>query len=189
MLPELLRLKVEKKFGKPIKFAKDCKNLSFYIEKELNHHFPDNKISHITLQRAFGIISNCGKPNDYTLDILARYAGLKDWKDAINKTRGLLESQLNNASVIISANLEKGQLINIVYYPERKLKLLYQGQSVYEVVEVNTGKLQMGDLLTILRIELNFELVCEKVIRNGSNYGQYISNSEGDGVVFLELEA
>jgi len=188
MIPELLRHKVEKKFGAKIKYGKDCKNLSSAIEKDLANHTQGNKVSHITLKRAFDIICHNGKHSEYTLDILSRYVGWGSWNEAITKTRGLLSSNLHNIDVIISANLDKGQIVKLVYYPERKLKLFYEGENLYKVLEVSAGKLREGDLLTILRIELNLEFVCEKVVRNEKDFGEYISNTKGSGVVLLEIE-
>jgi len=188
MIPEILRHKVERKFGKAIKFPRDCKILSSAIEKALKNNLEENKISHLTLQRAFGIVSHDGAPSEYTLDILARYAGMGDWRGAINKTRGLLNSHFNNTDIIISANLEKEQILTLVYYPDRKLKLQYNGDCIFKVLEVSAGKLMVNDLLHVLRIELNLEFVCEYVVRNGKNLGQYVSSTEGDGVVLLQLE-
>ena len=76
MIPEILRHKVERKFGKAIKFPRDCKILSSAIEKDLQNNLEENKISHLTLQRVFGIVPYEGEPSEYTLDILARYAGM-----------------------------------------------------------------------------------------------------------------
>ena len=75
-----------------------------------------------------------------------------------------------------------------MYYPDRKLKLQYNGDGIFKVLEVSAGKLMVDDLLHVLRIELNLEFVCEYVIRNGKNMGQYVSSTEGDGVVLLQLE-
>ncbi len=188
MIPEILRHKVERKFGKAIKYPRDCKILSSVIEKELKEDTKENKISHLTLQRAFGVVPYDGEPSEYTLDILARYAGMGEWRGAIGKSRGLLASHFNNANVIITADVEKGEILNMVYYPDRKLKLQYEGDSIYIVLEVSAGKLLPGDLLSVLRIELNFPFVCEYVVRNGKNLGQYVSSTEGDGVVLLQLE-
>ena len=188
MIPEILRHKVEKKFGKAIKYPRDCKILSSSIEKDLKNNTEDNKISHLTLQRAFGVVPYDGEPSEYTLDILARYAGMGEWRGAVNKTRGLLNSHFNNTDIIIVANLEKEQVLNLVYYPDRKLKLLYNGEGLFRVLEVSAGKLMVDDLLHVLRIELNLEFVCEYVVRNGKNLGQYVSSTEGDGVVLLQLE-
>lgn len=188
MIPEILRLKVEQKFGKAIKFPRDCKILAAVIEKELKDSSHENKISHLTIQRAFGLVKYDGEPSAYTLDVLARYSGMGEWCTAVGKSRSILTSHFNSTNVVISADLEKEQIIKINYYPERTLTLLYLGDSIYKVVEVSSGKLLPDDLLKVLRIELNFPFVCEYVIRSGKHMGKYVSSNEGDGVVFIQLE-
>jgi len=185
MIPELLRNKIEKKFGKRIKFQKDCKALSAAIEKQC-----DEKISFLTIQRALGIIETTSKPCDFTIDLLARYAGIEDWDLFIGKNPSpdSRSSYFENADLILSANLEKGQFVKLTYSPDRELTLMYQDNLLFKVIEVKGGKLNVDDTLHILRFELNHPFICESVTRYGTNCGRFTGGDDGSGIILLSLE-
>ena len=74
MLPEEIKIKIERRFGKHILYPKDCDALSESIQKAVNE-----RISPSTLKRIFGIDKDFRNPRQFTLDVLAAYVGSKDW--------------------------------------------------------------------------------------------------------------
>jgi hypothetical protein len=187
MIPEILRQKIEIKFGKKIKYQKDCKALAAGIEKLCNE-----KISYLTIERCFGLITYSSSPSNYTIDLLARYVGISDWRTFIGLNKNRIYDYFENIDTIISSNLTKGQLIYLTYYPDRKLKLQYEGDLHFKVIELSECNLMVGDMLHILRLEVNFPFVCEYVLRNGAKIGKFVGGKEGEAVsniLSLELVA
>src|SRR6266700_3733422 len=83
MLSEEIRVKIEKRFGKPIVYHKDCEALAESIEKAVNE-----RIGVTTLKRLYGIDKDFREPRKYTLNVLAQYLGYPDWaslNDSIEK--------------------------------------------------------------------------------------------------------
>lgn len=69
-----LKYKLESRYGKAIRYSKDCESLSKSIEKTLNE-----RISVSTLKRILGFANSSTFPRLHTLDILAKYIGYLDW--------------------------------------------------------------------------------------------------------------
>ena len=187
MIPEILKHKIELKFGKNIKYQKDCKALAAAIEKQC-----DEKISYLTIERCFGIIKCSSSPSDFTIDLLARYVGIEDWNLFIGLSSNSINDFVEKSDFILSANLKKGQILNLTYYPDRKLNLQYEGDMMFRVINLSESNLMVGDLLHIFRLEINFPLICEYVIRNDERIGKFIGGKgvEGTyGIHFLELVA
>lgn len=80
-LSNIIRSKIEARFGKPIRYSKDCEALARSIEK--NGH---GRISVTTLKRMLGFAKDIEKPRLYTLDVLAAYIGYTDWSSLIAET-------------------------------------------------------------------------------------------------------
>lgn len=70
---------VQKKYGRPISYAKDCSILSEEITAITNR-----QISVTTLKRFFGIVESRFNPSKFTLDTLAIYLKFTNWQDFVN---------------------------------------------------------------------------------------------------------
>ncbi len=183
MIPEFLKNRIELKYGKPIRYAKDCEELSISIKKQCNAN-----VSTTTLKRLFGIIVAENKPRLYTLDILAVYAGFECFKSAINKENIEENSYSENTKQIIIKNLLDKQVIKVKYHPNSSLLLKYCNNSEFLVLEAINSKLSKSDLVTILRLEHSFPLVCENVHRNGYDLGKYVTDKNGQ-IIHLSVES
>ena len=183
MIPEFLKNRIELKYGKPIRYPKDCEELSISIKRKCNAN-----VSATTLKRLFGIIIGQHKPRLYTLDILAVYAGFECFKSAINKENIESNSYLENTQQIIIKNLQEKQVVKIKYNPDKVLLLQYCNNFEFLVLEAVNSKLSKNDLLTILRLEHSFPLVCENVHRNGSNLGKYVTEKNNE-IIHLSVES
>lgn len=74
ILPTKVITLIEDKIGKEIRYPIDCEHLAYDIEKETKL-----RISANTLKRLFGFLEDIKKPRLYTLDVVAKYLGFKNW--------------------------------------------------------------------------------------------------------------
>ncbi|MDI1317757.1 hypothetical protein [Flavobacterium sp.] len=65
-------------FSKSVLTSYDCTTLAESIERTI-----DEKLSVDTLRRFFGVIKSVSLPSTYTLDVLSKYVGYKNWSDLI----------------------------------------------------------------------------------------------------------
>lgn len=77
---DILKLGVERKFGRVLASPSDYDILSVTI-----YEYQNDRISSSTLKRIFGYIESESKPSRSSLNILARYVGYYDWQDFVEK--------------------------------------------------------------------------------------------------------
>jgi hypothetical protein len=182
MIPEFLRIRIEMRFGKPIRYAKDCEALASAVSKYCNQ-----KISATTIMRVFSIMKSKSIPRLYTLDLISQYAGFDSWDAAVNNSdlnEDFHSLQINKLAI---NSLHLNQLIQIKYSPNRLLKIKYLGSMNFETIMVENSKLHVGDILTILCIQHNYPFICENVTRKGKELGKYVGGKEGS-VLDISLE-
>ncbi|HSK14353.1 MAG TPA: hypothetical protein VK907_14125 [Phnomibacter sp.] len=83
MLSETIRQRIETRFGRPIRYSKDCEALALSISRACHE-----RLSATTLKRLFGFARQIDSPRMYTLDVVARYAGYDDWHSALQEKTG-----------------------------------------------------------------------------------------------------
>jgi hypothetical protein len=182
MIPEFIKSRIEIKFGKPVKYPKDCNALAAHISKHCNQ-----PISTSTIKRLYGMVNSIQQPRLFTLDLIAQYAGLNDWRSALNEDVLNETSFFESNSQIIISTLQQNNIIKIKYSPDRILRLIYIGNNKFKVIKSTKSKLQIDDILTILRLELAYPLVCENVIRSEKELGKFIGG-EKEGILFLGID-
>ncbi len=79
---ELLQNKIVQKFGKQVKYSKDCKLLS-----EKVYEATGRQLSVSTIKRFFGLILSPFKPSKYTLDSFSDYLGIENWESFIEANK------------------------------------------------------------------------------------------------------
>ena len=89
MVTAAIRQKIEARYGKPLRYSKDCEGLANSINKSCHE-----RLSVTTLKRLFGFAKSVEQPRLYTLDVVAAYIGYKDWSSLL-------------------ANIEKTENINV----------------------------------------------------------------------------
>jgi hypothetical protein len=82
MLPAIVKEKIETRFGKKIRYTKDCFVLAASISKTC-----DEKISPTTIMRLFGLKKSEGFPRIFTLDVISTYVGYKSWNDLLKENQ------------------------------------------------------------------------------------------------------
>ena len=78
MIPDAIRKKIEARFGKPIRYSKDCEALAYSINK-----ISSDRISATTLKRLLGFAKSIEQPRLFTLDLIAIYVGYNDWSSLL----------------------------------------------------------------------------------------------------------
>ncbi len=78
MIPNAIRNKIESRFGKPIRYSKDCEALAYSINKNSS-----DRISATTLKRLLGFAKNIEQPRLFTLDLIATYVGDSNWSSLL----------------------------------------------------------------------------------------------------------
>ena len=141
MIPLHIKKKIEKKFGKIIRYSKDCEVLAISISK-----YCGETISASTLKRIFDLRNSTSKPRLATLDLISNYAGYNSWNEAIE----LRQFAINQRITIHSPN---GLLI-----------LIYLNNNVFDVIFSNLIEINHGDQIIIKNLEENSSIKIEKQI-------------------------
>lgn len=139
---EELKILVEQKFGKILGTTTDFEEFSLHLEKKMGV-----TLSGSTLKRLYGYVNDNHKPRMQTLDVLSQYIGHQNYMHFVQwlKTSTQYNSSFFQASQLTSNNLKEGSLVTIGWSPNRLLELRYLGNSLYEVINSENSKLQVGD--------------------------------------------
>lgn len=173
---EELKLQVEQAYGKLLATTTDYEEFSFFLEKKTG-----SKVSASTLKRLYGYVSDNHKPRMVTLDILSQYIGhrnymkFKQWL----KTSTKYNSSFFKASQLISSDLEKGTEVTIGWSPNRILRLLYLGESTYEILASENSKLQVGDHFVTGCFIKEQPLYLPYIERNGERTASFVAGRNG----------
>lgn len=143
-IPELQSLiaAVEETFHAPVKTTAGFERLSTAIEYALGE-----SLGASTLKRLWGYIPSRTTPRLTTLDILARYAGHKDFKAFCDSLHAEDSSDyLTDRSYITYAELSPGERVRIGWAPNRLVTLSYLGDGSFIVLESANSKLRPDDV-------------------------------------------
>lgn len=167
-----LRTRIEAMYGKQLLTTTDFEEFSVMLKRKHNA-----EISSSTLKRLWGYVSDVHKPRTTTLDTLTQYVGYKDYADFVSQ---LKKDESRNSSFfhceqITSASLNAGDMIEIGWSPNRMLRLLYHGDSVYEVCEAANSKLVVGDRFTAGCFIMSQPLLLPYINRNGERLSAFIA--------------
>ncbi len=178
----LLR-QVEKYHTRPIKTTVDFEALSTVIE-----HQTSERISASTLKRMWGYVSDRHSPRRYTLDVLSKYIGCRDFDDFCKKIEdeGLSDSDFFTPFMVASSEVEVGSVIEIGWNPDRFLKLEYLGGSRYKVTHCENSKLAAGDEFTVVNFMLGYPLYIPSVMRDGKILSSFVGGKNG-GITILTI--
>ena len=146
-IPELQELlgAVEKRFRQPVRTTAGFEKLSLAMDHDMGQ-----TLGASTLKRLWGYIPNKTTPRLSTLDVLARYAGYKDFK-AFRKTLHAEDSSdfVSERTCLTSADLAEGDRVLISWAPNRLVTFRYRGNDLFEVVEAANAKLLPGDVIEV----------------------------------------
>lgn len=174
-IAELLLL-VEKKYGKALRTTTDFDEFSFYLQK---HEF--GLISTSTLKRLWGYVNDLHKPRMQTLDLLAHYIGFDFFSAFCEylKQSSAYNSSFFSTHQIMAKELIPGMELEIGWSPNRYLRLVYQGNTIFEVEEAKQSKLQKGDRFETTTFLKGQPLFLSYILRNGVRTSPFIAGRNG----------
>ena len=172
-IPELQALlrAVEERFGEAVKTTAGFERLATSIDFTVGQ-----TLGASTLKRLWGYIPEKTTPRLSTLDILARYAGYKDFK-AFRKTLHAEESSayVTERTCLTSADLDDGDKVRIGWAPDRLVTLAYLGSDRFEVVESANAKLLPGDVIEVSCFLMGWPLFVPCIRRGDTITPPYIA--------------
>ncbi len=173
---EELKLLVEQEYGKLLATTTDFEEFSFFLEKHTG-----GKVSASTLKRLYGYVSDDHKPRMVTLDILSQYIGHKNYMEFKQwlKTSIKYNSSFFKASQLVSSDLKEGTEVTIGWSPNRILRLLYLGESTYEILASENSKLQVGDHFVTGCFIKEQPLYLPYIERNGERTASFVAGRNG----------
>lgn len=174
-IAELLLL-VEKKYGKALRTTTDFDEFSFYLQKR-----EFGLISTSTLKRLWGYVNDIHKPRVQTLDLLSRFIGFSFFSAFCEylKSSSAYNSSFFSAHQVMAKELTPGTELEIGWSPNRYLRLLYKGNTLFEVEEAKQSKLQKGDCFETASFLKGQPLFLPYVLRNGERTSPFIAGRNG----------
>lgn len=166
MISKHIRSKIESVFGKEIRYPLDCEALSRDIEQKCNE-----RVSASTLKRFFGFVAGT-EPRTYTLDVIAKYIGLKNWDEYLDS---LVEkndsSEFTTIVEIKIGDFAINDVYEFCYEPMRMVTFQYIGDGKFVVIKSVNSKLQKDDIFVFSSITTDYPLLISSVVRKNMNLG------------------
>jgi hypothetical protein len=190
ILSQITRSKIEKVFGKTIRYSSDYECLAMDIEERTHEHIGIN-----TLKRLLGDIKASNEPRLATLDIVARYLGFPNWdvygmefnkggNSEFSKKQNMGEETMFE---LRTSNLKKGQKVEIQYYPDRQLILEYMGDDTFKVRKSVNSKLSADDTFKVSIMYKDYPLFLPSVkSKNGQELGSFTAGKIS-GLTYIKV--
>lgn len=174
-IAELLSL-VEKKYAKPLQTTTDFEEFSVYLKRTFGC-----EVSASTLKRMWGYVNDSHTPRTHTLDALAHYIGHEHFEAFCKwlKTSTAYNSSFFTARQVVAQELAPGAEVEIGWSPNRYLRLCYQGDAQFQVVEARQSKLIEGDSFKAASFLMGQPLSLPYVLRNGERTSPFIAGRNG----------
>jgi hypothetical protein len=170
MLSDIIKQKIEERYGKAVRYPKDCEALALIISSACNE-----RVSASTLKRLYGFVLGVEQPRQFTLDLIAQYLSFPDWDALINNINNVNYSEFISLSEIAIDQIIENEIIEFGYKPDRNLAVKFLGKQQFEVMKSEKSKLNVGDIITIYHFVLGYPLLINEVKRNNKDLGQYIA--------------
>jgi len=171
-----LLLMVEKKYARNLRTTTDFDEFSLHLKQQLG-----GWISTSTLKRLWGYVNDAHNPRSQTLDLLCRYIGFAHFKEFCTylKNNSACNSSFFTAKQLHVRSLAPGAIVEIGWSPNRYLRLLYQGNAFFEVVEAKQSKLQRGDRFEAVSFLMGQPLSLPYVLRDNQKTSPFIAGRNG----------
>lgn len=164
-----------------LKQSSDCEKIVLDIYTKTGQHLGVN-----TLKRILGFIQDERNPRSTTLDIIAHYLNFPDWEtlsrvdDRSNSSFDSFDGELRIREMAIGTHIE------ISYFPDRIVKLLYEGNFHFVVTESENSKLIKEDKVEIHHIIKHFPLLVVNVIRDRKSLGS-LTAGKVSGITSIKI--
>ena len=180
----LLRQLVEESSNHRIETSTDFIFLSGEIQGRLKE-----SLSPSTLKRLWGYVSLNPTPRIATLDVLSRFVGHRDFKAFCNhlKESQVYASNFFTARCQTVAELKPEAIVHIGWAPNRLVKLRYDGDYQFVVLESENSQLQPDDKFELSEIIVGYPLYISRILRDGAYTPSYVAGHI-DGISLLKVE-
>lgn len=162
--PEILCLRkdIESEVKRKIRTPYDFEFLVGVIWERMHEN-----ISPTTLKRLWGYIDGAETTRRSTLCLLSRFLGYEDWEayTIALAMRTDIESVDFQGEGIHSADLERGDLIEVTWLPNRHCVFRYEGETHYVVIESHNSKLRVNDCFETACFIVGKPLYIDRLIR------------------------
>ena len=159
---------LKRKSATDLRQPSECDFISLDIESKTGV-----RIGATTLKRLLGFAQDERVPHASTLDAIARYLGYAHWEELSQiEDKGNSDFDVTDEEVR-SADLQPDAVVEVTYLPDRKVRMKYQGNNRYQIIESLNSKLLVGDEVEILNFVLHHPLLVLNVWRSGQTLGQF----------------
>lgn len=166
--PEIVQLRLDiearmhHKIHSPYEF--DC--LAGAIWERLHEN-----ISPTTLKRLWGYIDGAEVPRWGTLSLLSRFLGFNDWEHYVRELymRDDVESEIFRGKGILVNQLQKGDIIEVTWLPNRFCRFRYDGEHNFTVIASKNAKLHEGDTFSAAAFFIGKPMYLDN-LRDGTSY-------------------
>lgn len=185
--PEIVTIRgeIEKSLNRKMKSPSDFDFLSSAIWEHIHEY-----ISATTLKRTWGYIGGADTIRHSTLNILAKFAGYREWDDFLAKLDET--SDVNSAfavsSTIDARKLTIGDCIEVAWQPNRHCVFRYLGACRFEVEKSENSKLFIGNTFDAVFFVLGEPLYLDNLCQGSKKPVSYLcGNKKGVTIVRLLL--
>lgn len=177
---EKLKAKLEKTIGREMKTPRDFDFIAARIYALTQAH-----ISSTTLKRMWGYLEKeqNHKPQPFTLNILARTAGYKDWESFEKSSEEECDSDFINNECLKVSTLIAGDTIRLTWKPDRIVTIRFEGMDMFTVVESVNSKLNKGDTFHVSYMINGEPLQLYCLVHDGGAPCNYVCGRNG-GITF-----
>ena len=177
MKEKILINRIEEITGEKYDSPKDFARLS-----DLIHAKTGERISSSTLKRLWGYVRSDTEPRTYTLDVLARFVGYKDFDDFLAKGSSRdVQSDIAFGDKISCEYLPIGAMVRLYWLPDRMFTIRHLGDGQFKVTESINSKLSCGDTFTCFLIINHDPAFFDKLSHDGKGPYVYVAGKR-DGV-------
>lgn len=178
-----LRKKIEESVERVMHTPADFDFLSGAVWERIREY-----ISPTTLKRTWGYLDGVKNIRFSTLETLARFAGFKSWDNYLAERRFAQEqnSAFVSAGVIEVAQLAEGDVVEVEWNPDRRVRFRHLGSSRFEVVESVNSHLDVGDTAAVMLFVPGEPLLLSELSHRGKTGLTYLCGGKG-GLIHLNL--
>ncbi len=147
-------------------------------------------VSPTTLKRVWGYISDKGKeyqPAHYTICALTKLIGFRDYDDFIaSPDPAHIQSNMFFSDSIDISALRTGDVLLVMWTPDRECRLKYLGNDWFDVIEARNTKIHVGDHVQCTSLTQSAPLYFNMVKRSGCQPMSYIAGARSGVNILLE---
>lgn len=180
MISAVIKEKIEAKYGKRIRYSKDCDALASDIL-----HQTKQSISGSTVKRLFGFVKSTQEPRIYTLDVIAVYLGYGSFDELIGHLVNRPEAE-KKLTELTSDKIDKGQKVKLQYDYGKELIIECTDDLIFEVLNCTGKHLHAHDVISFGQIQLSYPLFFSEVKRYEKSIGS-VTIGQVSGITNIEL--